>query len=90
MEAFPVTTSSPEEEVIEADTGQQLLLACKHLKPPYDEIARLHFYEEMTAREIAEQTGNNQKTIQTQIYRAKAMLRKALHTDYVSAERRSP
>lgn len=90
MEAFPVADSSPEEQVIEADTGQQLLLACQHLKSPYDEIARLHFYEEMTAREIAERTDSNQKTIQTQIYRAKAMLRKALQNDYVLEERRSP
>ena len=85
-----MTASTPEEHVIEADTSQQLLLACKHLNPPYDEIARLHFYEEMTAREIAESTGNNQKTIQTQIYRAKAMLRKTLQKDYASTERRSP
>ena len=90
MEAFPVTDASPEEQAIEADTGQQLLLACKHLKPPYDDIARLHFYEEMTTREIAELTGINQKTIQTQVYRAKAMLRKALQKDYVIEERRSP
>ncbi len=90
IELVPVHNSSLEEQVIEKDTSRQLLLACQHLKPPYDEIARLHFHEELTAKEIAQKTGNNQKTIQTQIYRAKAMLRKALQKDYATQERRSP
>ena len=35
-----------------------------------------YFYHEMEPVEIAEKRGKNLKTIQTQIYRAKAMLRK--------------
>jgi RNA polymerase sigma-70 factor (ECF subfamily) len=46
------------------------------LKPPYREIALDYFYRELTAAEIAENTGKNLKTVQTQIYRARAMLQK--------------
>ena len=46
------------------------------LKPPYQEIALDYFYRELLPAEIAEKTGKNLKTVQTQIYRAKAMLQK--------------
>ena len=49
---------------------------CGQLKPPYDEIAKLYFCEERPASEIAELKQKNLKTVQTQIYRARAMLRK--------------
>ena len=48
---------------------------CRKLKPPYDEIAIAYFYNERSPGEIAEARGQNIKTIQTQIYRARAMLR---------------
>ena len=44
----------------------------------YDKIAREHFYEEKSAREIAEESGKNLKTVQTQIYRAKALIKKQM------------
>lgn len=46
------------------------------LKSPYREIALDYFYRELLPAEIAEKTGKNLKTVQTQIYRAKAMLQK--------------
>ncbi len=30
-----------------------LLTNCRQLKPPYDEIARAYYYEEMDVKEIA-------------------------------------
>ena len=50
--------------------------ACQSLKPPYDEIALEHYYYEMDVKEIAARHEKNPKTIQTQIYRARGMLRK--------------
>jgi DNA-directed RNA polymerase specialized sigma24 family protein len=35
-----------------------------------------YFYSELTAAEIAANTGKNIKTVQTQIYRARALLQK--------------
>ena len=84
-------TSLIEDSYLEQETMQQLLAACKQLKPPYDEVARMHFYEERTAAEIAKTTNNNVKTIQTQIYRAKAMLKKLLQKELLQdRERRAP
>lgn len=79
---------SIEHDYLEHETMEQLLLACNSLKPPYAQIARLHFYEEQTAAEIAAATQTNLKTIQTQIYRAKAMLRQKLRPGYTSQPER--
>ncbi len=69
-------SSSPEEICIEEEIKEQLLMKCSSLKPPYDEIAKAYYVEEQSAQEIAIQRGQNLKTIQTQIYRAKGMLQK--------------
>lgn len=55
---------------------EELKRCCETLKPPYAEIAEKYFYQEMSIGEIARTLGKNQKTVQTQVYRAKAMLRK--------------
>lgn len=86
-----VETKSVEDSYLETDTLRQLGAACDRLKPPYAMVARLHFCEEHTASEIAGITGSNLKTIQTQIYRAKAMLKKQLQKEMnINPERRSP
>lgn len=82
-------TSSTEDTYLETETLTALLAACNRLKPPYNKVAQLHFYEERTAREIADMLDSNVKTIQTQIYRAKAMLKKQLQKEMLT-ERRSP
>lgn len=70
--------ASPEEEVLDQEAGRQVYMLCRKLKSPYREVAEAHFCRELTAKEIAKQTGKSCKTIQTQIYRAKAMLKKQL------------
>ena len=67
---------SPEENILETEVKQQLYSHCTKLKTPYREIALDYFYSELQPSEIAEKTGRNLKTIQTQIYRAKALLQK--------------
>lgn len=66
----------PEPSILEKEVREQLVEACSRLKPPYDVIARLYFVEEYKADEIAELQQKNVKTVQTQIYRARGMLRK--------------
>ncbi|MCM1179666.1 MAG: RNA polymerase sigma factor [Clostridium sp.] len=86
----PDTDNSPvEEALLETEARHRLLAACKQLKPPYDTVARLHFYEELTASEIAAAQQENVKTVQTRIYRAKAMLKKALRPEHNSQSERS-
>lgn len=67
---------SPEDICMEKEVKERLLIYCGKLKKPYDEIARAVYYDEMKADEIAKKRGENIKTVQTQIYRARNMLRK--------------
>ena len=66
----------PEKDYIEKEVWEELSRICSMLRVPYDTIARMYFVEEMCMKEIAEVLGKNVKTVQTQIYRARAMLRK--------------
>ncbi|NLL77643.1 MAG: sigma-70 family RNA polymerase sigma factor [Clostridiales bacterium] len=70
------TRSSPEEMCLEKEVRERLLEYCSKLKSPYDEIAKAVYYDEMKAEEIARRRNENIKTVQTQIYRARDMLRK--------------
>lgn len=67
---------SPEESYLEEEVRAELYQCCKNLKPPYDEIALDYYYYEMDVGEIAKKRERNVKTVQTQIYRARGMLRK--------------
>ena len=55
---------------------EELKQCCKSLKPPYDKVAEKYFYQEMSVEEISNSLQRNAKTVQTQVYRAKEMLRK--------------
>lgn len=66
---------SPEEICLEDEVRQRLYECCMALKSPYKEVALDYYYHEMEIGEIVKKTGKNIKTLQTQIYRAKAMLR---------------
>ena len=70
------TKESPEESCLEQEVREELYKGCKDLKPPYDEIALDYYYYEMDVGEIAKKRERNIKTVQTQIYRARGMLRK--------------
>ena len=67
---------TPESIFLEREVRETLLARCRSLKSPYDEIAKAYYYDEMDAGEIAEARGVKKKTIQTQIYRARGMLRR--------------
>lgn len=67
---------SPEEICMEEEIKNRLAEKCDNLKPPYNEVARAYYLEERSPREIAERCGRSVKTIQTQIYRAREMLKK--------------
>ncbi len=69
-------TQSPENICLEEEVRRTLLERCRSLKPPYDEIAKAYYYDEMDAPQIARARGMKIKTVQTQVYRARAMLRK--------------
>lgn len=67
----------PEEAYLEDEVRRELYENCKALKPPYDEVALDYYYYELDVGEIAAKREKNPKTVQTQIYRARGMLRKS-------------
>lgn len=71
-----LSEETPESICMEREVKETLLMACRRLKPPYNEIAQAYYYEEMEVKEIAEKRGQKIKTVQTQLYRARDMLRK--------------
>lgn len=76
MDTFYSPAGKPEGEALERAVHRELLERCRSLKPPYDEIAYQYFYLEKRPDEIAREQGRNKKTVETQIYRAREMLRK--------------
>ena len=70
--------ASPEEAYLQQESKEYVYTICQSLKSPYKEVATEHFYREKTAKEIASETDKGIKTVQTQIYRAKAMIRKMI------------
>ena len=70
------TQQTPESILLEKEVRRILLERCLSLKPPYDEIAKAYYYDELSAEEIAKQKGMKKKTVQTQVYRARSMLRR--------------
>lgn len=70
--------SSPEQTYLETESKNRVLSICSQLKSPYREVAIAYFYNELTAQEIAQTCDKNLKTVQTQIYRARAMIKKTM------------
>ena len=70
------TGVSVENICIEGEIKEKLLECCKNLKPPYNAIATEYFLYKKNAAEIASEKKLNVKTVQTQIYRAREMLRR--------------
>lgn len=75
---LPDRKSDPEAICLQDESKKEVLSLCRQLPPPYNEIAEAHFYEEKSIKEIAEEKGRNLKTVQTQVYRAKGLLKKRL------------
>ena len=60
---------------------EEVNLACEKLPIPYSEVAQKFFIQGFTAKEIADKKGMNRKTIQTQICRAREMLKKTIRRE---------
>lgn len=81
LDMQPAGDGQPEKAYFEKDAYHELQIRINSLSPPYDRIAAMYFMEGKKAAEIAGTTGKNIKTVQTQIYRARAML-KEKYADY--------
>lgn len=79
FEDLAAAASSPEEQTLEQEVRRQLYKNCQNLPEKYRNVATEYFYYEKEISEIAEEQQKSKKTIQTQIYRAKEMLKKLYH-----------
>ena len=79
--ALPDSRSSPEGETLETEIQNHLYESCCKLSSPYREVALDYYYYELDINEIVQQTGKNKKILQTQIYRAKGMLKKLMRKE---------
>lgn len=83
MLALPDEAPDPERKVLEEEVQEEVRLACTALKEPYRSAALAYFVEEMSFGEIAEATGQNLKTVQTRVYRAKTLLKKKIRKEQI-------
>ena len=67
---------SLEGEIMSREAVDEIRKRCEQLKSPYREVALAYFLEERTPKEIAQMQQKNLHTVQTQIDRARKMLRK--------------
>lgn len=67
---------TPEKAYLEQDVRKRLRSYCTQLSPPYDKVAEYYFYQELEVWEIASILERSEKTVWTQVYRAKAQLKK--------------
>ena len=69
---------TPDNHYLAAEGEQRIRDKIYSLKEPYLQVSILFFLEEKSTEEIALKLGRPKKTVQTQIYRARLMLRELL------------
>ncbi|WP_309640522.1 sigma-70 family RNA polymerase sigma factor [Flavobacterium sp.] len=68
------TTPSAEDKLITEQNLSQLLQYIKELKPHYQEVIQLRYFQEMTYQEIADILGESLNNVKIKLLRAKKLL----------------
>lgn len=68
------TTPSAEDELITEQNLSQLLQFIKELKPIYQEVIQLRYFQELSYQEIADKTGDPLPNVKIRLLRAKKLL----------------
>lgn len=84
-EEATATENEPLQTYLNKEVLEEVEKKCNALSEPYKTIAVQHFLLGKKANEIADLQGQNLKTIQTQIYRAREMLRKTIRKEDLTA-----
>lgn len=81
-QAYNVADSSPsaEDELITVQNLSQLLQFIKELKPHYQEVIQLRYFQEMSYQEIAEQLEEPLSNVKIKLLRAKKLLAEIIQT----------
>ena len=82
QQAYNVADSSPsaEDELINEQNLSQLLQFIKQLKPHYQEVIQLRFFQELSYQEIAELTKEPLSNVKIKLLRAKKLLAEIIRT----------
>lgn len=71
-----VTSQTPEQAVLEQETSVELGENVNSLAEPYRSVVQLYYFQRNSYQEIAEQKGVSVKTVESQLYRARQMMRR--------------
>ena len=75
-EAYKIADDSPtpEDKIITEQNLAKLLRDIKQLKPKYQEVIQLRYFQELTYKEISEQTKEPMNNVKVKLLRAKKLL----------------
>ena len=65
---------TPEDKIITEQNLAKLLKDIKQLKPKYQEVINLRYFQELSYKEISEKTGESMNNVKVKLLRAKKLL----------------
>ena len=74
---------SPEETLVKKNTMERIESVCNKLKEPYRTVAISYFCRDIKLSHLAKEKGQNIKTLETQLYRAKKLLKVLWKEEFV-------
>lgn len=82
--AYNVADSSPtpEDKIITEQNLSQLLQFIKELKPHYQEVIQLRYFQELSYQEISDQLQEPLSNVKVKLLRAKKLLAEIIHTKH--------
>ena len=70
-----VSAETPEQIVLSAETNSHVRAMVEQLQEPYRSAVQLYYFEQFSYQEIAKRQGITAKTVESQLYRARQMMR---------------
>jgi len=74
---------SPEKIILEKCTTEAVYNLCHRLKEPYKTVAVNYFCENIKLSDMTKETGQSIKTLQTQLYRSKKLLKNLWKEEFI-------
>lgn len=71
-----VTSRTPEQAVLQREASEQLSHSVNSLAEPYRSVVQLYYFNQQSYQQIADARGISVKTVESQLYRARQMMRK--------------
>ncbi|MDD2421333.1 MAG: sigma-70 family RNA polymerase sigma factor [Heliobacteriaceae bacterium] len=75
ISTIPETGLGPEEELLAQEQRRLLKEICQSLPPVYEKTVNKYYYEKKSYQQIAREEGVSIKTVESRLYRARALIR---------------